>query len=742
MLFKHLREGTPKRIVHALLEATKDEEYIRGIPLTSWTSIIEALNPKKWSQPYHHTHRSMSKAMIRSVGLDIAKVNRDLLSILFEVTSIASTAGVDLDLPEYRRLLTYAANVGNPMAAKRIFFGTMAQKGVAPDIVCYNALMESIVFDENLRLEQGKHAEKTLPRQQDTIPGLRIREFAEGCSLDIMEIHRDMKEKSGIHPDTNSYCVLMTALARDGNLQRATKILDNVWGIRFYTDANGNDQEVRSDLKLEPDSPIYPNKRLLVTVADVYGSHNEISAGLRLVDFISRNYNIQVKKNVWYQLLRWLWLHSNLERRHGKRLGQNVTAVLDRAAALFDMIRSQEGPDAVAPDVYMLHAAFKNALGRWLTGKEGWTDIVDAGAGLLKGPEKIVRDGAKKGRGLDVIANKTTGGVLDKPGAVIGQRSPGHVKSLYRRQLISRQIRTSYLRRWVNITIQEGVPESVPANHHEEAHVLDEWYYRGLPSFILRQIYLVPNTVRYQTRTGAVLLQVRTPEETEQRKIDGSQRLKWLRQRLKVIKSSPWNRTLNKMTWCGKKANRTLELRMKQRMRRNVRARRSIKREMAKMKRVKLLLVQPSKRIRKMREKIENAARLRKTNKASQGTRPSPISWTDLASMKKADAKLEMARRRAGRVQKKVERAPRTDKTKHARSSNRRATAREWQHIQKVKNKVGRLKKRVKTLEKERERLANIERNISRKAYEKKSRSRRIRMQERMEQKLLSLSQA
>ena len=177
--------------------------------------------------------------------------------------------------------------------------------------------------------------------------------------------------ESGTTPDETAYGNLITALAREGDIQGVKAVLMRVWSIDVGSVcARGSSNTI----PLKPDSPMYPSSELLFKVGHAFGSNNDVSTALRLVDLFSRRFNIQITSFVWEELLNWTFTLSTrrykLRKSDGAQLGQlSAVTVEDMwnvligepykcqpTLAMYDwMIRSQRRRDRLLPTLgYML----------------------------------------------------------------------------------------------------------------------------------------------------------------------------------------------------------------------------------------------------------------------------------------------------------------------------------------------------------------------------------------------------
>lgn len=129
---------------------------------------------------------------------------------------------------------------------------------------------------------------------------------------------------------------MMVALAREGDIAGISNILQRVWGIDVEAVLTKPESEVTPPNVYLPQSPFFPSENLLFTLAHVYGINNTIPTALRLVDYVSRQYNITIPLRAWNELMQWTYVTS--VKRRGKNPETNNE----------DLKTGQLGTDAVS----------------------------------------------------------------------------------------------------------------------------------------------------------------------------------------------------------------------------------------------------------------------------------------------------------------------------------------------------------------------------------------------------------
>ena len=109
--------------------------------------------------------------------------------------------------------------------------------------------------------------------------------------------------------DSRAFCLLITALAKEGDLVGVKSILKQAWDVDADKPVDVDEDPGRPN-GLSRQSPLVPDDRVLWTIANIFGSNNDIPAALRVVDYISRRYSISIPLRVWDGLLMWTYVLS------------------------------------------------------------------------------------------------------------------------------------------------------------------------------------------------------------------------------------------------------------------------------------------------------------------------------------------------------------------------------------------------------------------------------------------------
>lgn len=177
----------------------------------------------------------------------------------------------------------------------------------------------------------------------------------------------------GHEMDEELLCTSMIAFARSSSLHSIkTMILNNYYGIDIDEAANPGNTELSGGVDLPPDSPIKPTGRLLNAIVEAFGSMSHIPLGMKLVDFISRRYDIPIPHETWSNILSWTYLCASKPFKPMRKLQGNWQSTTTTAAdvrQVWEVMTSE--PYNVQPtfedyDVYIKTLITQRSFGRAL----------------------------------------------------------------------------------------------------------------------------------------------------------------------------------------------------------------------------------------------------------------------------------------------------------------------------------------------------------------------------------------
>lgn len=509
-LFSSLHHGNLEDILAALSSALEDGDYLSGLPGTVWIAIVRAADPLRSMPPFKRTHGHMPASLMKNIGFDYDQEVELIVNFILEMRRIREAIKVPFHFHEYRMLLQYAARLGHPKLARQLFT-SLKQSNMKPDVSCYNSLMDALVFDEDLKLRFMDPGKQLLRYG-------KVARFKGGRSDEVQIVYQHIKDDPTLQPDSNTHCTMMHALARDQDLTGACEILWNVW--RLDASATTRDEVSLSDPSATP-AFVSPVPRLLTTIADVFGMHNQTSTALRLIDYLNQKYGLRITRNVWHKLLYWTSLHTRaVSYRDRKQTGVKDIKELEKYSLLFDIMK-EHAKGGSFNEIQDLHTRFKNSLGLRQIGAESVTNSLEDG-------RKIYEQQRKRTQLLKMVQTR---GLI--PGRVASAKG-GRLNN--RTQTLTQRLQLAYMRRWVKLRLKRSVPDLYQPKDDGEGGRIASWYVRGIPNLVRKWRAYLPRSVKYQAGSGIVHLQLDKDD-------DRARRIRRLRRGMRRGMKRPGNQT-------------------------------------------------------------------------------------------------------------------------------------------------------------------------------------------------------
>ncbi|EPE33554.1 hypothetical protein GLAREA_06567 [Glarea lozoyensis ATCC 20868] len=319
-LLDALRIGTHHSVLRCLIRlvmaGTERFAFLTEIPSTTFSEILKSLDPHYFLDEYQRRYKTIIKPRHMEIlsltqrGFD--SYHKFASLFLSEMTPIirARRAIGPLTLTDYSYLLKCARATGRLHEANAIW-REMKNGKIKPDLDCYNSYMGVLCWSETSNIGQYTSLRviprNFAPRRWDLPPedlqGHRV--GIGGIKQKIVELFQEMVTY-GLAGDERTFCCMMIGFARERDLSNVGTLLKRVWDIDVDAVVASQGYE-RPARRYEANSPFYPTNQLLYTIAHVYAINHHIATALRLIDYISRQYSIDIEHNVWTELMNWTY---------------------------------------------------------------------------------------------------------------------------------------------------------------------------------------------------------------------------------------------------------------------------------------------------------------------------------------------------------------------------------------------------------------------------------------------------
>lgn len=492
---KSLVRGDYQELINVFYAVGNDPAFVRSIPENTFTEVLALLQPKNalgWAKtPY----TQLSSAIVEKLRLPSAdNLVREHLVEAIQILGKRKNAGQSLSVADYSTILGYARWTGFRDVAET-FWRTMQADSITPNLKCYNnslgAIVSNLGFNPEVRHSRRLTGFRTKARSQlDPTPRHAAYRFGHGgIKQGVMNLHREMTQKDVV-PDEETFRLMILGIAREGDLVTVKKILRQVWGIDVDTVIGGSEQQIATmGHSLEPTSPLYPTPFLLYSVAHAFAINNDIPTALRLVDHISRTFNIQIFDYVWHELFNWTFVLS-LPRRGSK--GEDAHLPKPSVQKIWDMMRNE--PYNVRPTLDMYNKLIKSLFVQQRS-RDMWHYMCEA----LPLYKQARVDTRETHRALQRALQRSRDGQGRTP--PIAQL---HQKYVYSR--LVQKVARFWLKRWVRLLL---------GSMHSWRKVDRDlfWSTIQIPRIVLDWGQFMPSKVQYDIPGGRVDLVFRTAQE-------------------------------------------------------------------------------------------------------------------------------------------------------------------------------------------------------------------------------------
>jgi hypothetical protein len=506
VLWQALREDEPHAVLDALIRLVcfNGEEYLspflQSLTPNVFSAILRCLDPAHFVGRYGKLEEELSKDIAERLSLPAYSDDGypqfciKFLSQIYGIVEARRRYHL-LSLTDWKYLLKCARATGNARLAKRIWETILTQGDLAPDTECFNHYLSCACWSEKLNINQ-KHRLQIIARNMEprawtgTIP-YTLAGHAVGNNLGIKaRVSRLFSQMVdiGLTGNEETFCLMMTALAREGDTDGIASILKRVWGIDIEGLLTSSEVDLPPVKVYVQGSPFYPTGYLLHTLAHAYGINNSIPTALRLVDFVSRQYDIEIPVRVWEEILTWTFILSLPKKAPSQEAGGFLVGQLPPEAVsnLWNTMTSE--PYNIQPTMFMYNRLITNLIRRECFGEA-----------------KVRMDDALKVHSDHV---SELGRLICRHDA--DRELKDRVTEKHRRDLAYTHLRVRrsrlYIRRWVRLWLRYG---SKSLRYDENFSPVD------VPKFAAKWASFLPAVTTYEIASGTIELQTEVLEANQ-----------------------------------------------------------------------------------------------------------------------------------------------------------------------------------------------------------------------------------
>jgi hypothetical protein len=322
-LYTALRIGTPQAVLRCLIRLTlvmtqEELELLwKKIPSTTFSEILRCLDPDHFLGEYQEKYKSIPSLNAQQLGLPESgyptyyQFSQLFLREIIQIIRARSQFSTPT-LADYSYLFRCARATGNLRVATGLWF-QLQRSELKPNVECYNSYIAVKCWSETSHpgsVYSGRVMERnSAPRAWGVYPvsrpGHQILHRPGVIKKEILGLFQQMVS-SGLSGDETTFCFMMVAFARTGDMQSVEAMLRRVWRIDVEALLLSQNREPPAK-QYSRNSSLYPTNQLLFTIAHAYGINNQIPTALRVMDYVSRQYSIVLDHDVSMELMGWTY---------------------------------------------------------------------------------------------------------------------------------------------------------------------------------------------------------------------------------------------------------------------------------------------------------------------------------------------------------------------------------------------------------------------------------------------------
>ncbi|KAF2216367.1 hypothetical protein CERZMDRAFT_93664 [Cercospora zeae-maydis SCOH1-5] len=479
------------RIIRCLFSAAQqhDLEFISAIPTSMFSEIVHLVQPGDFVTKLADVHMEVSNAMAEHMRIaKMREIAFEYSGVILRVLRIRRKAGQTPTLEDYTTLLRSARILGSHRSAETIW-RSLIKDGIQPTTQCFNHYMGSMVWNgwhnagvrRNARVVPYNMRKRSAPQPRDTFRFGNYRVGTGGIKERTMRVFSEMLAFGAV-ADIESFQILITACAREGDITTVNAMLDRVWKIDVPAIMESKDETSLAATDFPHDSPLRPNEGLLSTLAHAYGINNDLPAALRTVDFVARHYNLDITHKTWEALFEWTFVLAE----------EDVTGNLP-LSSVRSLWQTMTGPPySIKPTLAMYNRLISNLASSKKT--FNMIEMMEEALPLARKDQLAAR--AARDHLIAVVQEQQADEVVEK-----ARQEWEYARLLERRN-------DFWMRGWVR-TLLVAINQLPIITADKDAQLF------GLPRLLWEWRRFAPASLSYETATGIIQLQMRSEEDRQ-----------------------------------------------------------------------------------------------------------------------------------------------------------------------------------------------------------------------------------
>ena len=492
-----LHQAHPERVLYTLLSTSEGRRFVAQAPAESFASAFLSIDPRYLIDPFKDVYRYIKPSLATQPRYRWVRAIEERLDCLVEqlneIITLRRSAGHQLSKDVYSHLLHCARVLGNGPMARQVWQAMILEDRLQQylDVKDYNCYMEAMCWSNafskteqwRLRVTPRATGLRRAHNPPSDLSGHRTGPL--GLRHETLITFRKMVGQK-LDGDEETFTNLMVAMGREGDIAGVKSILKSVYNIDVDLLLEVDEEEVETPTYYEPGSPLRPTPRLLYTIAHVFGSNNDIGLAFKLVDFVSRQYDLRIPFDVWMHLFNWALVlsirRSGAKKRQGQDIGQVPNTIIDRL-----WTEMTDEPHNIMPDIVMHTYRARSLRDRGMIHQ--CVESIDLAKSLFEKSR-----GEAEQLGMEVLA--FTDQILTHRLPNTVQIVPAEWFNLRRRFLLTSIIEDRDLQLLI-VTIRLAFAE-------EKWLKFKEWERPQLPNLIAKFAEYLPNSLAYRTKSGLI----------------------------------------------------------------------------------------------------------------------------------------------------------------------------------------------------------------------------------------------
>ncbi|CAK1361848.1 hypothetical protein CB0940_02825 [Cercospora beticola] len=303
--------------IRCLFSAAQQHDFgfLSAIPAPMFSAIINLVQPGDFLERLADAHMDISNAMAEHMRVaKMREIAFDYNRVILRTLKIRRVAGQTPRLEDYTTLLRSARTLRSFRSANTVW-QSMVKDGLHPDTQCFNNYMASMVWNgwhnagmrRKARVVPYTMKKRAAPKTRDTFRFGNYRIGKSGIKEKTMKTFSEMLAFGAV-ADVESFRILITACAREGDIKTVNAMLHRVWGIDVPAIMESRDEVSIAPTDFSDNPSMQPNEGLLATLAHAFGVNNDLPTALRVVDFVARHYRLDITRETWDALLEWTYV--------------------------------------------------------------------------------------------------------------------------------------------------------------------------------------------------------------------------------------------------------------------------------------------------------------------------------------------------------------------------------------------------------------------------------------------------